>query len=180
MANFIVTNSTAMGAGNTQQNMASTYKSLIVAGNSSASTAAFANGGYRRGQWYDWQIGVPGTPADNAMEFDVVLITLGTTPSGIVNTMISSVSSNFGNDTADFNFQAAMQINSTGEVGITSVAEKFYLGINQRASYRLVANPGSNLIYPANSSATGNNGLAFRARSTGYTGITSLTVWMSE
>lgn len=180
MANLTITNSTAMGAGNVQQLMAATYKTLIVTGNSSATTATFGAGGYRRGQWYDWNFGTNGTPADNFMEFDICLVTLGTTPAGITGTLISSLSSNFGCDTADFNYQAAISMNSTAEVGIAALTEKWYLGINQRASYRLVVNPGSNLLYPANSSATGTNGLAFRARSGGYTGTSTATVWMSE
>lgn len=180
MPNLVITNSTAIGGGNVQQATAVAYKSLIVAGNSSATTASFGAGGYRRGNWFDWQIGTNGVPADNYMEFDICLITLGTTPAGITGSLISSLSSNFGTDTADFNFQAALQINSTGEVGITALTEKFYLGINQRASYRLVVNPGSNLLYPANSSATGTNGLALRVRSGGYTGTATGTVWMSE
>jgi hypothetical protein len=179
MANLTITNTTANG-GNGQQAMAATYKTLVVTGNSSASTAAFANGGYRRGQWFDWQIGTNGTPADNFMEFDISLVTLGTTPAGITGLLVSSVSSGFGNDPADVNFQAAILVNSPGEAGITTVFEKWYLGINQRASYRLVVNPGSNLIYPANSSATGSNGLTLRARSGGYTGTATATVWMSE
>lgn len=180
MANLTIINTTGIGGGNAQQNCSSSYKSLIVTGNSSATTASFGAGGYRRGQWYDWNFGVPGTPADNAMEFDICMVTLGTTPAGILNTLVSSLSSTFANDEADFNFQAAIQINSTAEVGITALTEKWYLAINQRASYRLVVNPGSNLIYPANSSATGRNGFAFRARSPGYTGAVAATVWMSE
>lgn len=180
MANFNVSNSTAIGAGNVQQAMAATYKTLVLAGNSSATSANTGAGSYRRGQWYDWNFGTNGTPADNYMEFDICLITLGTTPSGIVNTLVSSLSSTFGNDPADVSFTAALSINSTAEVGISALTEKWYLGINQRASYRLVVNPGSNLIYPANSSAIGSNGLAFRCRSGGYTGTATSTVWMSE
>jgi hypothetical protein len=180
MANLTITNSTAIGGGNVQQAMAATYKTLIVTGNSSATTATNGFGGNKRGQWFDWNIGTNGTPADNFMEFDIALVTLGTTPAGMVNTLVSSISSNFGTDTADFNFQTAIEINSTAEVGIASIAEKWYLGINQRASYRLVVNPGSNLIWPANSSTTGNNGLALRARSGGYTGTATATVWVSE
>ncbi len=180
MANFNITNSTAIGGGNTQQNLTTVYKSLIVTGNSSATTATFGAGGYRRGQWYDWQIGTNGVPADNFMEWDIVMVTLGTTPSGITGTLISSLSSNFGLDTADFNMQAAIQINSTGEVGIGAGTEKWYFGVNQRATYRLVVNPGSNLIYPANSSNPGPNGFALRTRSGGYTGTATATVWLSE
>lgn len=180
MPNLTITNSTAIGGGNVQQAIAPTYKSLVVTGNSSATTATFGAGGYRRGQWYDWNIGTNGTPADNFMEFDITLVTLGTTPAGITGTLISSLSSNFGCDGADFNFQAALSINSTAEVGVAALTEKWYLGINQRASYRLVVNPGSNLIYAANSSATGTNGLSMRARSGGYTGTATGTVWLSE
>ena len=180
MPNLTITNSTAMGGGNTQQNCTSTYKTLIVTGNSSATTATGGFGGNKRGQWYDWNIGTNGTPADNFMEFDICLVTLGTTPAGIVNTLISSLSSGFGNDTADFSYQTAIEINSTAEVGIAALTEKWYLGINQRASYQLVVNPGSNLVWPANSSLTGTNGLALRARSGGYTSTMTGTVWMSE
>jgi hypothetical protein len=179
MANFTITNSTASGAGNAQQAITTTYKTLIVTGNSTATTATGGYGGARRGQWYDFQIGTNGAPADNELEFDIVRVTLGTTPAGITGTLISSISSNFSIDPGDFTLQSAISINSTGEVGITVVSEVWYMAMNQRASYRMVVNPGSNLIYPANSSA-GNNGLALRCRSLGYTGTVTATVWMSE
>jgi hypothetical protein len=180
MANFTITNSTAIGGGNTQQSVATTYKSLIVAGNSSATTASFGAGGYRRGKLYDILIGTNGVPADNFMEFDVALVTLGTTPAGITGTLISSLSSNFANDTADTTNVAAVQINSTGEVGITANTEKWYIGINQRASYRWVAAPGSELLYPAVSSNPGPNALDLRVRSGAYTGTATGTVMISE
>lgn len=180
MANFTVMNSTSIGGGNVQQSMSTTYKTLVVAGNSSATTATVGGGAYRRGKLYDILIGNNGTPADNYLEFDVALVTLGTTPSGIVNTLISSVSSNFGCDPADTSVVAAISINSTAEVGISALTEKWYIGINQRASYRWVANPGGELLYPANSSATGSNGLALRARSGGYTGTVTGNVMIQE
>lgn len=180
MANFSLANSTAIGGGNVQQSMSATYKSLLVSGNSSATTATLGAGSYRRGKLYDILIGTNGVPADNYMEFDVALVTLGTTPSGILNTLVSSLSSNFANDPADTAFNAALQINSTAEVGITAATEKWYVGINQRASYRWVANPGSELLYPANSSATGGNGLTLRCRSGGYTGTATGTVMIQE
>jgi hypothetical protein len=179
MPNLTIANTTAVGAGNAQQACAATYKTLIVTGNSTATSATGGYGGAKRGQWFDWNIGTNGTPADNFMEFDIALVTLGTTPAGITGTLISSVSSNFGCDPADFSFQTAIQINSSAEVGITAAAEKWYLGINQRASYRLVVNPGSNLIYPAVSSGS-TNALALRARSGGYISTVTATVWMSE
>jgi hypothetical protein len=180
MANFTLANSTAIGGGNVQQAVSTTYKSLCVVGNSTASSATFVSSGFRRGKLYDILIGTNGVPADNYMEFDVALITLATTPAGITTLMVSSLSSNFGTDPADTTFVAAMQINSTAEVGITANTEKWYLGINQRASYRWVCNPGSELLYPAASSATGNNGLTLRTRSGGYTGTATGTIMVSE
>lgn len=180
MANFSVANTTAIGGGNVQQAAASTYKSLVVVGNSSASTATNFGGMYRRGKLYDLIIGTAGTPADNYYEFDVVSITLGTTPAGITGSLVSSISSTFTLDPADFACVSAIQINSTAEVGITALTEKWYLGINQRASYRWVCAPGSEILYPANSSATGTNGLAFRGRSAASTVSMTGTVMVSE
>src|SRR5882724_6539147 len=167
MANFSVANTTAIGGGNVQQGSSTSYKTLIAVGNSSATTASFGVGGYRRGKLYDILIGTAGTPADNYFEFDVALITLGTTPAGILNTLVSSLSSNFALDPADTTFVAAIEINSTAEFGITANTEKWYLGINQRASYRWVCAPGSEILYPAASSNPGPNGLALRGRSGG-------------
>ena len=180
MANLSITNSTAIGGGNTQQAISATYKSMVVAGNSSATTANVGGGAFRRGKLYDILVGTNGTPADNYMEFDVASITLGTTPSGITGSLVSSLSSTFGLDPADVSFVAALQINSTAEVGLTTPIEQWYVGINQRASYRWVAAPGSEILYPANSSATGRNGLAIRARSAAYTGTATVTAFISE
>ena len=180
MANFSITNSTAIGAGNVQQNLTTTYKTLIVIGNSTATSATNGWAGNRRYKITDIIIGTNGTPADNEIEWDLALVTLGTTPAGITGTLISSISSGFNLDPADITFQGAVQINSTGEVGITAVAEKWYLGANQRASFRDVVAPGQEFTVPANSSGTGSNALALRARSAGYTGTVTATIVGSE
>ena len=180
MANFSITNSTAMGAGNVQQSISTTYKSMVICGNSSATSANVGAGAFRRGKLYDLLVGTNATPADNYLEFDVELVTLATTPTGIVSTLISSLSSTYALDPADVAFVAAMSINSTGEVGVTAVTERWYVGINQRASYRWVAAPGSEILYPANSSATGSNGLSVRARSGAYTNTATVTTLFQE
>ena len=180
MANFSITNSTAIGAGNVQQNLTTTYKTQILLGNSTATTATNGWAGHRRYKITDIIIGTNGTPADNEIEWDLVLVTMGTTPAGITGTLISSISSNFGLDPADTTFQGAVQINSTGEVGITAVVEKWSLGANQRASFRDVVNPGQEFTIPANSSATGSNAFALRARSAGYTGTVTCTIIGTE
>lgn len=181
MANFGITNSTAIGGGNVQQAMAATYKSLVVLGNSSATGSTLGAGMFRRGKLYDILIGTNGTPADNFMEFDVTRITLGTTPAGVTTLGVSSLSSNFGLDPADNNgFVNWCQINSSAEVGVTATNEIWYVGINQRASYRWVAAPGSELVWPAVSSATASGGIALRARSAAYTGTATANVLWQE
>lgn len=182
MANFSVANSTAIGGGNVQQAISATYKSLAVWGNSSATGATNGAGMYRRGKLYDLLIGTNTSPADNYLEFDCTRITLGTTPTGATGTGVSSLSSNFGLDPADLGGHVNwVSINSTGEVGIAATTEVWYLGINQRASYRWVAAPGSELVWPAVSSATASGGLAARARSGAYTGTATLTgLWQEQ
>lgn len=169
MAFFTVPNSTATG-GLAQQNLTSTYKSQVLMGNSSASLGTtFVSGAYRQGKWNDLLVGNNGTPADNEIEFDVALCTLGST--SYVTIPISSFSSNYMiNVGIDPGFGFFASINSSAETGITANSEKWYLGLNQRASYRWIANPGQELIIPANSSATGNNALDLRARAAAYTG----------
>ena len=181
MANFSIVNSTAIGGGNVQQALAATYKSLAVFGNSSATGSTVGAGAYRRGKLYDILVGTNTTPADTYLEFDVARITLGSTPTGIATLGISSLSSNFGLDPADSNgFVNFAQINSSGEVGITATTELWYVGINQRASYRWVAAPGSELVWPAVSSATAGNGISIRARSGSYTGTATVTALWQE
>lgn len=108
MANFSITNSTASGAGNAQQNLSATYKTMIVIGNSTATTATNGWAGNRRYRITDIIIGTAGVPADNSIEWDLALVTLGTTPTGIVNTLVSSISSAFNLDPADVTFQGAV------------------------------------------------------------------------
>lgn len=181
MANLGITNSTAIGGGNVQQAVSTTYKSLITMGNSSATGSTVGAGMYRRGKLYDILIGTNTTPADNYLEFDVTRITLGTTPAGTTTLGISSLSSNFGLDPADNNGCVNwLQINSTAEVGITATTEVWYEALNQRASYRWVAAPGSEMVWPAVSSATASGGLSLRVRSGGYTGTAVATVYIQE
>lgn len=180
MPNFLITNSTAMGGGATQQANAATYKSLITCANSSAAPVTLGAGLYKRGKLYDILVGTNTTPADNFMEYDVTRATVGTTPAA-VTLGISSLSSNFAADPADNgNSLNWIAINSTAEGGIAATTEVWYVGVNQRASYRWVAAPGSELVWPAVSSATASNGLSLRSRSAANTGTATATVYFSE
>lgn len=178
MANFSIVNSTAMGAGNTQAAVTTTYKTQIIVGNSTGTTATTGGGMLRRGKLYDILVGTNGTPADNYMEWDVARCTMGA--SSVLAGGISSLSSNFGLDLADsYGFLAMAGTNSSVETAFTAGTEIWYVGVNQRASYRWVAAPGSELVYPAASSATGTNGLLGRTRSGGYTGTATMN-WLFQ
>lgn len=174
MANYAITNSTQSG-GNAQQAMAATYKTLIGIATSSGILNPPAYVGVSRGKLYDILIGTNGTPADNAMEFDVARVTaIGSSVVWLGS--LSSVSSALGLDLADTGASAFYLNNSSAETSITAGAEVFYVGINQRASYRWVAAPGSEIVRPAVASA----GLVLRARSPAYTGTATGTCLSQE
>ena len=179
MANFTIVNTTAVGGGNAQAAVTTTYKTQVLVGNSTGSLTNIGAGALRRGKIYDILVGTNGTPADNYMEWDLCKVTMGA--SSPLAGGISSLSSTFGLDPADnYGFVAAAGINSSIETAFTALQEMWYVGVNQRASYRWVAAPGSEFVYPANSSATGSNGFAGRVRSGGYTGTATYNILFQE
>ncbi len=178
MANYSIVNSTDGGAGQSEQALAATYKTLVLVAASTVSGATIS-GQLRRGKIYDLLIGTNGTPADNYLEWDVARVTAGATTTNGAGS-ISSVSSNYTLDPADAGFVGYAMINSSNEGNITPLGSLWGLGINQRASYRWVCAPGSELVYPAVSSGTGSNGLALRVKSPSYTGTATGTVMFSE
>lgn len=178
MANYAVANSTVNGFGSSQAAVATTYKTICAVAASTQSGSG--NVALRRGKLYDILVGTNGTPADNYMEFDVIRATMLTSGSGWAGSL-SSVSSAITLDMADGTVAGLLAVNSSNEGQITQVGQDvWYVGINQRASYRWVAAPGSEIVYPAVSSATGSNGLALRVRSGAYTGTATGTVLNSE
>ena len=146
--------------GGSQQAIAASYKTLV---------SMFATTGrLRRGKMYDILIGTNGTPADNYLEWDVSRMTADGTGSVITPNAL---------DPADAAAAGTAQANYTVESGsITANSSLFYVGVNQRASYRWVAAPGSELVYPA----TANNGLVGRARSSSYTGTATFKALIEE
>lgn len=180
MANFSIANSTVGGFGSSQAGLTTTYKTLCCV---AASTQANVTQGaaLRRGKLYDILIGTNGVPADNYMEFIVQRATITTSGSAWAGSL-SSVSSATALDLADTNMGGFSAVNSSNEGQVTLLAapNPWYEGLNQRASYRWVCNPGSEIVYPAVSSATGGNGLVLQARSGGYTGTATGTVMVSE
>lgn len=140
MANYSANNSAG-----THQAITSSYKTLIQV---TAATALL-----RRGKLYDVTFGTIGTAADQTYEWDISrCTTLGTGGSTPVAAPLDSADSAAG---------TVCTVDVTAEPTITAATSQFYLGTNQRASYRWVAAPGSEMVWPA----TNLNGLALRTRS---------------
>lgn len=157
MANFAASNSTTSVG--TQQAVASTYKTLV--------SMTGAQSAPRRGKIYDVLVGTNGTPADNYMEWIIQRVTAPST--GTATTPLPL-------DPADAAATTLTVANSTTEGTVTAASELFYVGVNQRASYRWVAAPGSEFVWPATSCA----GFVLRARSGGYTGTATGTCLFTE
>lgn len=145
MARYGVNNALA----GTQQNMSSSFKTLI---------AMFAtSGSARRGKLYDVAWGTNGTPADNNLEVDVSRMTADGTGTSATSLPL---------DPADAAALSTCKVNYTAEPTVTAASAIADLPTNQRASYRWVAFPGGEIVWPA----TANNGLVIRAKSpSGYT-----------
>jgi hypothetical protein len=140
MANFSVNN----GLAGTLQAITSTYKSLLEV---TAQTTSL-----KRGKLYDFTFGTIGTPADQSYEWDISRYTTIGTGTAVTPVALDPA------DAAAFTVGTA---NHTVEPTVTATSSVFYLGANQRASYRWVAAPGSELLWPA----TNLNGLGLRTRS---------------
>jgi hypothetical protein len=115
------------------------------------------SGALRRGKVFDVLIGTNGTPADNYLQWDISRMTADGTGTAVTPNPL---------DPADVAALATAKNNYSAEPTITANSSLFNVGVNQRASYRWVAAPGSELLFPA----TAGNGLALRTLSGGYTG----------
>lgn len=156
MANYAVTNSNA----GTPQSLSSSYKSLV--GVNAASGTAL-----RRIKVYDLLFGTTGTPADNYVTWDVSRMTAAGTGTSTTPTIL---------DPADSAALTVATSNYTVEPTVTAASSLLNVGVNQRASYRWVAAPGSELVAPATNLA----GFVVRALSGGYTGTASASMMFQE
>lgn len=141
----------------TLQAISSSYKTMI---NLTAQTT-----GLTRALIQEFDVGTLGTPADNVVQWDVNRCSsIGTGTTGTPSPM-------------DNTFRASATVatcNCTAEP--TAGVSMFNLGLNQRASFRWVAAPGSELVIPA----TNVNGFGIRALSTAYTGTASASAVFIE
>ena len=159
MANFAITNGSTSGGG-TQQATAAAYTGALLGITSSNTTP-------KRSKIYDILIGTNGTPADNFVEWDVSRVTASSTSTALAPQPL---------DAADSVSLLNVTVNSSTFGTITTGSNVFYIGVNQRASYRWVAAPGSELVAPATSS----NGFQLRCRSAAYTGTATGTILFQE
>jgi hypothetical protein len=156
MANFNTTNQ----LGGTPQAMTTTYKTVLSIYSSSGTAV-------KRGKVYDVLVGVDGTPADNAMRWDISRQTAAGTATSVTPLPL---------DPADTACLSVSTANSTAEPTITANSSVFNVAVNQRASFRWVAAPGSELVYPATNLA----GFALRANSPAYTGTVTGDMYFQE
>lgn len=155
MANYAANNE----MGGTQQNLSATYKTIL--GWVAASGTAL-----RRAKLYDILIGANGTPADNELEWDFPRQTAAGTATSITPVPL---------DPADAAALGTPFANATAEGTVTANTSQLYVAINQRASYRWVAAPGSEIVIPATNLA----GIVGRARSSAY-GATVTMAWLVQ
>ncbi len=159
MANFAITNGSTASAG-TQQATTTTYVGALLGLSGPTATP-------RRGKIYDVLIGTNGTPADQVTEWDISRITASSTATVVTPQPL---------DAADAAATSVATANSSTH-GTITLQSAWYVGMNQRASYRWVAAPGGELVWPATSSA----GFQLRVRSaSGYTGTATGTIHFQE
>ena len=147
----------------TAQNLTTTYKTILTVTATTAASAASC----RRGKLYDLSVGADGTPADNVIVWD---ISKQTAAGGA--TTVTPIAL----DPADSAMLGVATAHSSAEGTITAASALFNLGVNQRASYRWVAAPGSELLYPAVHAS----GLALRAKSPAYASTVTASMLVEE
>lgn len=166
MANFSITNGSTTGGG-TQQATTTTYLSATIS--VAASSINGGNSPLCRGKMYDVLVGTPSTPGDTAIEWAIDRITATSTTTNLQGFPLDSA------DPGTTNLITQCMINSS-QFGTIGGQQLWYVGMNQRASYRWVCAPGSELVWPA----TASNGLTLRPRSPSYTGLVTATVMCQE
>jgi len=145
----------------TQQVCTSAFKTAM------SLTAETTTLGVGRGAIYEFNIGADGTPADTSITWDISRQTAaGTATAGVAVAL----------DGADVAGRILLENNYTAEGTITAASSLWTMPINQRASYRWIAAPGSELIIPA----TDENGFAFRFKSAAYTSTVLCSVFHQE
>jgi hypothetical protein len=116
---------------------------------------------------YDVLVGSDATPADTASQFSLSRFTVAGTGTAVSELPL---------DPDDPASLATAQSNHTAEPTYTAGEDMLVIDLNQRATLRWVAAPGSEIYMPA----TAANGLGFRFVSTGQTGDSDVTILWIE
>lgn len=120
----------------------------------------------RRGRIYDLIFGSEASPADNPFLWQVQRHTAAGTSTGVTPLPL---------DPADAATEADGGTNHTVDVTATASAFLLSISLNQRATFRWVAAPGGELVYPA----TAANGLHVRTPTASTVAVTA-TVHFEE
>jgi len=143
-----------------QTNLTTTMKSMVE-------LASAASG---RGQLYELEVGADGAPnaTDCQIVYDVVRKTVAGTGgvTGIMNAL----------DSANPAARTTCTINTTSEGTITANSSLLAIALNQRASQRWIAAPGSELVWPNTSAA----GICCRALSPTYAAPVLITTFFDD
>lgn len=121
----------------------------------------------RRGFLYEFLLGSEATPGDNAFLWDIQRNTAVGTGSAVTPQSIDPGDTVASNATAQQNMTIEPTFPPTHLVR---------LALNQRATFRWVAQPGSELVYPA----TQNNGITFTTPTVGSAVAISGTLFVRE
>ena len=146
--------------GGTQQALSTAYKTLLAL---TAATATLTSA-----EVAEFSVGTDGSPpADNVVQWDISRQTAAGTSTAVTPNAYNGAKRAAG---------TVASANFTAEGTITANSSVWALPINQRASFRWVAVPGSELIVPATNLA----GFALRAKSPAYTGTAVAAMGFTE
>ena len=116
--------------------------------------------GQRRIKLYDWMFGSEAAPADNAFLWQVQRSTTAGTSTSVTPQPL---------DPADAAAVSIAGTNFTVDPTLTSGQLPLSVPLNQRASFRWVSAPGSEIVVPASA----NYGLAFRTPTSSAVAVTA-------
>jgi hypothetical protein len=116
---------------------------------------------------YDFFIGSSATPADNSIIWTVQRTTAAGTSTAVVAAPL---------DPADPAATATTGKDCSAEPTYTAATQLFYLPLNQRASWRWIADPNGPMTVPA----TGSNGLGLFPTHASFTGNVEGTIHFAE
>ena len=121
----------------------------------------------RRSKVYDLIFGSEGTPADNAFQWVVQRCTAAGTSTSVTPQPL---------DPADAATETDAGENHTIEPTYTAGAVLLSISINQRATFRWVASPGGELVYPA----TASNGVGIKTPTSSAVAVTATVHFLEQ